>query len=103
MITEMELAEWRDNMNKKLKITLNAPVVMVFVLLCLVATIIGVATGGRGTTLLFATYHSSLLNPMTYVRFFTHVLGHSGWSHFIGNASYLLLLGPMLEQKHGGK
>ena len=49
------------------------------------------------------TYHSSFLNPMTYVRFVTHVFGHVGWSHFIGNASYLLLLGPMLEEKHGSK
>lgn len=30
------------------------------------------------------------------------MFGHSGWVHFIGNASYLLLLGPMLEEKHGG-
>lgn len=47
------------------------------------------------------TYHSSLANPMTYLRLFTHVLGHNGWSHFIGNSSYLLLLGPLLEEKYG--
>ena len=47
------------------------------------------------------TYHSSLKNPMTYIRFITHVFGHSGWGHFIENASYLLLLGPMLEEKYG--
>ena len=49
------------------------------------------------------TYHSSLLSPMTYVRFLTHVLGHSGWGHYISNASYILLLGPMLEEKYGSK
>ena len=49
------------------------------------------------------TYHSSLMKPMTYIRFVTHVFGHEGWTHFIGNASYLLLLGPMLEEKHGSK
>ena len=38
---------------------------------------------------------------MTYVRFFTHVLGHAGWSHYIGNMMYILLLGPMLEEKYG--
>ena len=38
---------------------------------------------------------------MTYIRFFTHVVGHDGWSHFIGNAAYILLLGPMLEEKYG--
>ena len=35
------------------------------------------------------------------MRLFTHVLGHQGWSHFFGNATYLLLLGPMLEEKYG--
>ena len=30
-------------------------------------------------------YHSSLKNVLTYVRFFTHVIGHSSWTHFIGN------------------
>ena len=40
---------------------------------------------------------------MTYFRFITHIFGHSGWEHFIGNASYLLLLGPVLEEKYGSK
>ena len=86
---------------KKLRITLNAPVVLGFVFLCFAATLAGMLTGGRSTELLFMTYHSRLSSPMTWLRLFTHVLGHSGWAHFIGNASYLLLLGPMLEEKYG--
>lgn len=35
-----------------------------------------------------------------HIRFISYIFGHSGWSHFIGNATYLLLLGPMLEEKH---
>lgn len=38
-----------------------------------------------------------------YKTFVTLIFGHSGWSHFIGNASYLLLLGPILEEKYGSK
>lgn len=88
---------------KKFKISYNSPVVLSFVLLCLLAVALGQLTGGRSTRLLFMTYHSSLLDPLTYPRFFTHAIGHSGWQHFIGNASYLLLLGPMLEEKYGAK
>ena len=80
-------------MKKKLKISYNAPVALTFILICFATMIIGYLTGGRSTQLLFMTYHSSLLNPLTYLRLFTHVLGHAGWSHFIGNASYILLLG----------
>lgn len=88
---------------RRLKILINAPVTLGFTFACFLATLLGVFTLGKSTTLFFMTYHSSLADPLTYMRFFTHVLGHSGWSHFIGNASYLLLLGPMLEEKHGSK
>lgn len=88
---------------KKLKITFNSPVVLTFVFACLLVTLLGEVTNGRITQTLFMTYHSSLKSPMTYLRFFTHVLGHNGMSHFIGNASYLLLLGPMLEEKYGSR
>lgn len=88
---------------KKFKITFNAPVTLAMVFLCFIATLLGMITAGGSTQALFMTYHSSLTNPMTYVRFFTHVFGHADWSHFIGNASYLLLLGPMLEEKYGAK
>ena len=88
-------------MKTRLKIVINAPVVIGFVALMFIATLSGILTGGYSTRLLFQTYHSSLLFPLTYLRFFTHVLGHSGWSHFMGNAVYILLLGPMMEEKYG--
>ena len=88
---------------KKLKITFNSPVVLGFIFISLAVLILGFLTMGKSNELLFMTYHSALTNPMTYVRFFTHVLGHSGWAHYIGNASYILLLGPMLEEKYGSK
>lgn len=90
-------------MHKKLKITFNAPVTLGFVIICFIATLLGTVSNGRITQMVFMTYHSSLTNLMTYVRFVTHIFGHFGWSHFIGNASYLLLLGPTLEEKYGSK
>ncbi|MBQ7657368.1 MAG: rhomboid family intramembrane serine protease [Butyrivibrio sp.] len=86
---------------RKFKITFNSPVVLGFIFISLAVLVLGIATLGKSNELLFMTYHSSLANPLTYVRFFTHVLGHSGWAHYIGNASYILLLGPMLEEKYG--
>lgn len=88
---------------RRLKITFNAPVSLGFVLVSLAALGLSFLTGGRSNTLLFSTYHSSLLSPLTYLRFFTHVLGHGSWSHYAGNMMYILLLGPMLEEKYGSK
>lgn len=86
---------------KRITITNNSPVILGYALACLAALGINTFTGGSANKLLFMTYHSPLTNVMTYVRFFTHVLGHSGWTHFIGNMSYILLLGPTLEEKYG--
>lgn len=88
-------------MKQKFKIKFNAPVVLGFAAICFAAVLLGSMTGGRSTRALFMTYHSSLRNPLTYLRFFTHIFGHSGWEHFIGNMTYILLLGPMLEEKYG--
>lgn len=90
-------------MKSKIKITFNAPVTLIMVIICFIATLLGMLTLGKSTQLFFMTYHSSLSNLMTYVRFITHIFGHADWRHFIGNASYLLLLGPMLEEKYGPK
>lgn len=90
-------------MKRKFRITFNAPVVLGFLLVCFLATLLGIVSDGKITSLLFVTYRSSLKNPLTYLRMLTHVFGHANWAHFIGNASYLLLLGPMLEEKYGSK
>ncbi len=89
-------------MNKRKRtITFNAPAVLWFVILCFGAMVLNALTGGLTNRLLFSTYRASLLNPLTWLRLFTHVLGHVSWQHFIGNMTYILLLGPMLEEKYG--
>jgi rhomboid protease GluP len=88
-------------MKKKIKISYNAPTILSFVIICLIVTVIGAVTKDKSTEILFSVYHSSLTNPLTYVRMFTHVFGHIGVEHFISNAMFLLLLGPMLEEKYG--
>lgn len=88
-------------MKTKWKISFNAPVILSFAAICLVAMGLNYITNGASNRTVFVTYHSSLLSPMTYVRLIIHVFGHSGWEHFIGNMAYILLLGPMLEEKYG--
>ena len=86
---------------KDTQITYNSPAVLGFALICLIALLMGMITRGSSTKILFATYRDSLLNPMFYVRLCTHVFGHADWAHFIGNMSYILLLGPTLEKRYG--
>lgn len=90
-------------MRGRIRLKYNAPVVLTFVLLCFAATLLCRMEGGFLKRLLFSTYRAPWLDPLAYLRLFTHVLGHADWQHFAGNAVYILLLGPMLEEKYGTK
>lgn len=87
----------------KWKVTFNAPVVLGFTIFCFLALVLNWLTKGETNLLLFSTYRSSIVNPMTYLRMFTHVLGHANWEHFIGNMTLFLVIGPMLEEKYGSQ
>ncbi len=85
------------------KISYNSPVILTFVLISLFSLILGFVTNGASTTLLFSVYRCSLTDPLGYIRIFTHVLGHANFEHFFGNMLIILLIGPVLEEKYGGK
>ena len=86
---------------KKLRIQYNSPVVLSFALISLLALILGQLTGGWTTRALFCVYRAPLTDPLTYVRMVGHVLGHSGYAHYMGNMTLLLVVGPPLEEKYG--
>lgn len=88
---------------RKLIIYFNAPITLTFVGICILALILDAITGGRSTSLVFSTYRSSFLDPLYYVRLIGHVFGHADWNHLINNMVYILLLGPMLEEKYHDK
>ncbi len=86
---------------KHFRVTLNSPVILGFVFLCFAALLINFITLGWANKALFSVYRSSLLDPLSYIRIFGHVLGHADWSHFSGNIMTILIIGPMLEEKYG--
>ena len=86
---------------KKIVIRFNAPVILTFALLSLLALLLGNWTDGAATYQYFSVYRSSLSDPLTYVRFFGHVLGHADYEHYMSNMLLILLVGPGLEEKYG--
>lgn len=86
---------------RKIKLSFNAPVILGFTIACFLVLLLDKVTGSASTNTLFSVYRSSLLNPLTYLRFFGHVLGHADWNHFIGNIMLILVVGPLLEEKYG--
>lgn len=93
----------RKSSSKNIKIIINSPVILTFTFLCVITLLLSWVTGGRTNTLFFSVYKSSLANPLTYIRFFGHVLGHASFEHLIGNLMLILVIGPILEEKYGSK
>ena len=89
-----------EQAKKKFRISFNAPAVLAFTLAAVIATLLGTVAQNLAFTL-FSVYRAPLSDPLTYLRFFTHVFGHAGWEHLIGNLMYILILGPALEEKYG--
>ncbi|MBR6222504.1 MAG: rhomboid family intramembrane serine protease [Lachnospiraceae bacterium] len=83
------------------KIKYNSPVVLTFALFSLIVLLVDKLSDGQSTKLCFCVYKSALDDPLTYVRMFGHVLGHANLEHYVNNMLYILLLGPILEEKYG--
>ncbi len=90
-------------MKKKRKIAFNSPVILIFGAICFVATALGYITNDFTTNYFFSVYRSSLQDPLTYVRLFGHVFGHADFEHLVSNMTFLLLIGPLLEEKYGSQ
>lgn len=93
-----------------MKVKYNAPLTLTFSLICLLILVLDqilplplaeayFSVPGRGSF--------DFLNPLQYPRLVLHILGHGGadakaaWIHLLGNMAFVLLLGPILEEKHG--
>ncbi len=85
-----------------MRIRYNAPVTLTFSLLAALVLVLDPFTGGRLVSEAFSIgARLDFGNPLQWPRLLTHVMGHANWSHLITNFAFVLLLGPILEEKYG--
>lgn len=99
--TGQEVVTQDSHVKRRLRIDYNAPVVITFALLCLAALGLAQLTGGASNRWAFSVYRAPWTDPLTYLRFFGHAIGHANMSHLLGNLMLLLVVGPPLEQRYG--
>lgn len=85
----------------KIVFSFNAPFILFFAIVSLIALGLNFLTAGASNTLVFSVYRSSFFNPLTYVRLLCHIMGHSSFSHLVGNMALILALGPIVEERYG--
>ncbi|MDR2767101.1 MAG: rhomboid family intramembrane serine protease [Treponema sp.] len=87
-----------------MKLKYNAPAVLTFAVVSAVALLLS-STITRGLTAdWFAVPGRGSFRPGEIRSWFTlvsHVIGHADWNHLFSNFSFILLLGPILEESYG--
>ena len=84
----------------KIVFTFNAPAVLCFAIISLIALGLSVLTAGASNQMVFSVYRSSF-SPLAIVRLFCHVMGHTSFSHYVSNMAFILALGPIVEERYG--
>ncbi|HMQ08635.1 MAG TPA: rhomboid family intramembrane serine protease [Saprospiraceae bacterium] len=86
-----------------MRIRYNSPVILTFALLCSGVFFIELFTG-MGLMRLFILQDKVVLtNPISVATLVTHALGHANVEHLMGNLAFILLLGPIVEEKYGSR
>jgi GlpG protein len=87
-----------------MRIRYNAPVILTFSLLAILILVLNATIMPRLTYRYFAVAGSINWGSVAdWFRLFSHPLGHAGWAQLAGNLTFVLLLGPMLEARYGGR
>ncbi|MBN1799447.1 MAG: rhomboid family intramembrane serine protease [Spirochaetales bacterium] len=98
-----------------MKLRYNAPVILTYALICTGIMVVWQILGGEGgpgiDTLgdkFVAGYFSVPSNTMGFnflsldiYKLFSHALGHGNWMHLLSNFTFILLIGPITEEKYG--
>lgn len=83
------------------RIRFNSPAVLTFSLVAVAVYFVNRIIPGFTLRLFAAPPSIEWTHPLDYVRLVTHSAGHASWGHLLGNLAYILLLGPLLEEKYG--
>jgi membrane associated rhomboid family serine protease len=83
-----------------MKLKFNSPVILGFSLICVAVFFLDKIMAG---TLMpyFTLGNVSTSSPISMLTLFTHVLGHASLEHLMGNLTFILLVGPIVEEKYG--
>ncbi len=83
-----------------MKLKFNSPVILGFSLICVAVFVLDKVMVG---TLMpyFTLGNVNTSNALSILTLFTHVIGHASIEHLMGNLTFILLLGPIVEEKYG--
>ena len=86
-----------------MSIKYNSPVILTFALIC--SAVFFLDKGLAGTLMGYFQVGTSVnvSDPLSIFSLFSHVIGHGSMDHLLGNMTFILLLGPIVEEKYGSR
>ncbi|QQO07926.1 rhomboid family intramembrane serine protease [Breznakiella homolactica] len=87
-----------------MRIKYNSPTVLTYAFLSALVLILSQTVLPSLTRDWFMVPGKNTFSPSSFrnwVCVFTHVVGHANWNHLISNFSFILLIGPILEENYG--
>lgn len=87
-----------------MKIKYNAPAVLTFAFISAAVLVLSQTVLRSLTEQWFMVPGRGSFSPLVFRNFvtlFTHVIGHANWPHLVANFSFILLIGPILEELYG--
>lgn len=84
-----------------MKIKYNAPVILTFSLLCSLVFFLDRFSGSNLMQHFLVMDQINWTNPLSILSLFTHIIGHGSIEHLLGNLTFILLIGPIVEEKYG--
>lgn len=85
-----------------MKITFNSPLILTFSFICVIVLIFTYYLGMFENSFMTSGRWGSG-GILSYFTLFSHVVGHANLEHLIGNLSFILLIGPIVEKHYGSK
>lgn len=86
-----------------MKIAYNSPLVLTFSIACTILYVLNYLLAGQLTPMISLSAHFDFGSIYSYLTLFFYILGHASVDHLLGNLSFILLLGPIMEEKYGTK
>ncbi|MEX0812603.1 MAG: rhomboid family intramembrane serine protease [Chitinophagales bacterium] len=81
----------------------NAPVILTFSLICVLVYVADSISGGNVLPYFALKQNVNFDRLSDYPGLLLYIFGHSGLNHLVNNLTFLLLLGPIIEEKYGAQ
>lgn len=81
----------------------NSPVILTFALICSALYFGDQFFLGNLMNIFSVGTSIDWTNPISLFSLVSHIFGHGSLDHLLGNMTFILLLGPIIEEKYGSK